>query len=58
MKAEILMDPATTAGILQISPETPIDAYALNQWWSNFNQGDHSSIFLFSEIPAPPSEND
>jgi hypothetical protein len=44
MKAEIVMDSASKSGILKITPETPIEVYALHHWWHNFNRGDHGSI--------------
>lgn len=54
MKAEIIMDPATRAGILKISPETPIEAFALHHWWSNYDAGDRGSILSCQvDIPAP-----
>jgi hypothetical protein len=31
------------SGKLSIIPENEIESYALNQWWSNFNQGDYKS---------------
>ena len=46
MKAEIVMDPASKSGILKITPETPVDAYALYHWWHNFNMGDQGSILV------------
>jgi hypothetical protein len=55
MKVE-MMDPASKSGILKITPETPIDAYALYHWWQNFNMGDHGSILAVnydSHLPLP-----
>ena len=54
MKAEIVMDPASKSGILKITPETPVDAYALYHWWHNYSMGDQSSI-LAADYDSPLS---
>lgn len=39
------------SGKLSIIPENEIESYALNQWWSNFNQGDwRSSLEVVYDI--------
>ena len=54
MKAEIIMDPASKAGIIKISPETPVEAFALHHWWINYYGGNSSSILSREvDIPAP-----
>jgi hypothetical protein len=58
MKAEIVMDPASKSGIPKITPETPVEVYALYHWWRNFNMGDHGSILAAnydSPLPLPQS---
>lgn len=55
MKAEILMDPASKAGILRVVPETEVEAFALHHFWHNYNMGNHSSIFYCqTDIPGHP----
>ena len=56
MKVEIVMDPVSNSGILKITPETSIDAYALYHWFRNFNTGDRGSILAVdynSPLPLP-----
>ena len=48
MKAQIVMDPASKAGILKVIPETPVEEYALHHWFRNFQQGSNDSIFVSS----------
>jgi hypothetical protein len=57
MKAEIKMDPSTKSGILKITSETPVEAYALCHWWQNFDKGNNESMFSVDyDIPVPPSQ--
>jgi hypothetical protein len=54
MKATI-----SPTGTLDVIPETPIEAYALRQWWSNFQNGDHTSFLHVRVNPnssTPASE--
>lgn len=58
MKARIAMDPASKAGILIVTPETPVEAFALHHWWSNWTEGgvgDNSSLFSV-EVTLPAAE--
>ena len=48
-------------GTLDVIPETPTEAYALRQWWSNFQNGDHTSSLHVRVNPnssTPASEGD
>lgn len=41
-------------GKLTIVPEAPVEAYALSQWWQNFQHGDQSSSLSVSVAAEPP----
>ena len=51
MKATIRVD-----GTLSVIPESELDAYALSQWWANYQQGENYSNFevLFNKICIEP----
>jgi hypothetical protein len=54
MKATIRTD-----GTLSVIPESELDAYALSQWWANYQQGDNCSSLavLFNKLCIePPTE--
>lgn len=58
MKAVIMMDPASKAGILKVIPENSGEAYALYHWYTNFNQGKHDSIFNICEFVCESAAQD
>lgn len=41
------------AGTLTVRPETPIEAYALKQWWNSYDRG-QKMIMPGSEIKLGP----
>jgi hypothetical protein len=53
MKAEIKMDPCTKSGILRITSETPVEAYALYHWWENYARGNNGSMLAVEYDSLP-----
>lgn len=51
MKAEIVMDPVSKAGILKIKPESSMEAFALHHWWQRYTQGVKDSILTYTPFP-------
>jgi hypothetical protein len=46
------------AGTLEVIPETSIEAYALRQWWRNYQDGDERSCLHVRINPEPSADTD
>ena len=52
MKATI-----SPSGVLSVIPETPVEAYALRQWWRNYQNGDQRSCLQVRINPEQPVDD-
>jgi hypothetical protein len=44
-------------GRLVVTPETPLESYALSQWNKNYGKGDESSVLMIGEmVPTEETE--